>query len=80
MILVWMSVRRWMQIDPYLPSHTKLKSKQIKDLDIKPDILNFKSDFKTINCNISSESAAPDKEKATMSKLWLHSGVVCSQC
>ena len=30
-----------MQIDPFLPACTKLKSKQIKDLHIKPDALNL---------------------------------------
>jgi hypothetical protein len=30
-----------MQIDLYLSLHQKLKSKWIKDLNIKPDILNF---------------------------------------
>jgi hypothetical protein len=29
-----------MQIGPYLSPHTKLKSKWIKDLQIKPDTLN----------------------------------------
>ena len=30
-----------MQIDPYLSPYTKLKSKWIKDRNIKPDILNL---------------------------------------
>ena len=30
-----------MQIDPYLLSYTKLKSKRINDLDIRPDLLNL---------------------------------------
>jgi hypothetical protein len=30
-----------MQIDPFLSPYTKLKSKWIKDLHIKPDILNL---------------------------------------
>ena len=30
-----------MKIDPYLSSCTKLKSKWIKDLNIKPDTLNL---------------------------------------
>jgi hypothetical protein len=30
-----------MKIDPYLPPGTKLKSKWIKDLNIKPDIVNL---------------------------------------
>jgi hypothetical protein len=30
-----------MQIDPYLPLCTKLNSKWIKDLNIKPDMLNL---------------------------------------
>jgi len=29
------------QIDPYLTLYTKLKSKWIKDFNIKPDILNL---------------------------------------
>jgi hypothetical protein len=33
----WRSACRRMQIDPYLSPFTKLKSKQIKDLNIKPD-------------------------------------------
>jgi hypothetical protein len=36
-----MSACRRMQIDPYLSPCTKLKSKWIKDLNIKPDILNL---------------------------------------
>jgi len=32
---------RGMQIDPYLSSCTKLKSKCLKDLNIKPDALNL---------------------------------------
>ena len=30
-----------MKIDPYLPPGTKLKSKWIKDLNIKPDIMKL---------------------------------------
>ena len=30
-----------MKIDPYLSPYTKLKSKWIKDLNIKPDALNL---------------------------------------
>jgi hypothetical protein len=30
-----------MQIDPYLSTCTKLKSKRVKDLNVKPDILNL---------------------------------------
>ena len=37
----WLSVFRKMKIDPYLSSCTKLKSKWIKDFNIKPDILNL---------------------------------------
>jgi hypothetical protein len=37
----WWSTCRKMQIDPFLPPYTKLKSKWIKDLHIKPDILNL---------------------------------------
>ena len=33
-----------MKIDPYLSPCTKLKSKWIKDLNIKPDILNLKEE------------------------------------
>ena len=36
-----MSACRRMQIDPYLSPCTKLKSKWIKDLNIKPDTLNL---------------------------------------
>jgi hypothetical protein len=36
-----MSAYRRMQIDPYLSLHTKLKSKWIKDLNIKLDRLNL---------------------------------------
>ena len=36
---VCLSVCRKMKIDPYLSPCTKLKSKWIKDLNIKPDIL-----------------------------------------
>jgi uncharacterized protein (DUF736 family) len=35
----WMSVCRRMQINPFLSPCTKLKSKCIKDLQIKPDTL-----------------------------------------
>ena len=37
----WLSVCRRMKIDPYLPLCTRLKSKWIKDLNIKPDTLNL---------------------------------------
>ena len=37
----WQSTCRRMQIDPYLSLCTKLKSKWIKDLNIKPDTLNL---------------------------------------
>jgi hypothetical protein len=37
----WISVCRKMKIHPYLSPCTKLKSKWIKDLNIKPDILNL---------------------------------------
>jgi hypothetical protein len=37
----WQSACKRMQIDPYLCSCTKFKSKWIKDLHIKPDILNL---------------------------------------
>ena len=37
----WQSTCRRMQIDPFLFPCTKLKSKWIKDLHIKPDILNL---------------------------------------
>ena len=36
-----MSIGRRMKIDPYLSSCAKLKSKWIKDLNIKPDTLNL---------------------------------------
>jgi hypothetical protein len=36
-----MSACRRMQIDPYLLSYTKLKSKWIKDLNGNPDTLNL---------------------------------------
>jgi hypothetical protein len=36
----WLSVCRRIKIDPYLSPCTKLKSKWIKDLNIKPDTLN----------------------------------------
>jgi hypothetical protein len=39
----WLACRR-MQIDPFLSSCTKLQSKWIKDLHIKPDILNLKEE------------------------------------
>jgi hypothetical protein len=38
----WKSVGRRMKIDPYLSPCTKLKSKWIKDFNIKPDTLNPK--------------------------------------
>jgi hypothetical protein len=37
----WWSICRKMQIDPFLSPCTKLKSKWIKDLHIKPDTLNL---------------------------------------
>jgi hypothetical protein len=37
----WLSVSRKMKIDPYLLPCTMLKSKWIKDLNIKPDTLNL---------------------------------------
>ena len=37
----WLSVYRKMKIEPYLSPCTKLKSKWIKDLNIKPDTLNL---------------------------------------
>jgi hypothetical protein len=37
----WLSVCRKMKIDPYLSPCTKLKSKWIKDVNIKPDTLNL---------------------------------------
>ena len=40
MVLVQLSVRR-MQIDSFLSHYTKLKSKWIKDLHIKPDTLKL---------------------------------------
>jgi hypothetical protein len=36
----WQSACRRMQIDSFLYSRTKLKSKWIKDIHIKPDMLN----------------------------------------
>ena len=37
----WLSVCRKMKIAPYLSPCTKLKSKWIKELNIKPDTLNL---------------------------------------
>jgi hypothetical protein len=37
----WRSACRRMQIDPYLSPCTNLKSKWIKDLNIKPDTVNL---------------------------------------
>ena len=37
----WKSVSRKMKMDPYLSPCTKLKSKWIKDLDIKLDTMNL---------------------------------------
>ena len=37
----WLYICRRMKIDPYLSPFIKLKSKQIKDLNIKPDTLNL---------------------------------------
>jgi hypothetical protein len=39
--LNWWSACRRMQIDPFLSTSTKLKSKWIKDLHTKPDILKL---------------------------------------
>jgi hypothetical protein len=36
-----MSACRRIQIEPYISPFTKLKSKQIKDFNIKPDKLNL---------------------------------------
>ena len=41
MVLAYLSVCRKMKVDPYLSLCTKLKSKWIKDLNIKPDTLNL---------------------------------------
>jgi hypothetical protein len=38
---IWLSICRRMKIYPYLSPCTKLKSKWIKDLNIKPDTLNL---------------------------------------
>jgi hypothetical protein len=35
------SACRRMQVEPYLSPHTKLKSKWIKDLNVRPGILNL---------------------------------------
>jgi hypothetical protein len=40
----WQSACRKMQINPFLSASTKLKSKWIKDLHIKPDILKLAED------------------------------------
>ena len=37
----WMSACRRMQIEPYLSPYIKLKSKWIKDLNMKPDMPNL---------------------------------------
>jgi hypothetical protein len=37
----WQLTRRRMQIDPFLSLFTKVKSKWIKELHIKPDTLNL---------------------------------------
>jgi hypothetical protein len=41
-----------LQIDPYLPPYTKLKSKWIKDFNIKPDTLNLieEKEGNTLEC------------------------------
>jgi hypothetical protein len=39
--ITWWSACRRMQIDPFLSPITKLKSKWIKDLHIKPDTLKL---------------------------------------
>ena len=36
----WMTTYRRMQIDPFFSSYTNASSKWIKDLNIKPDLLN----------------------------------------
>jgi hypothetical protein len=36
-----MSACRRIQIEPYLSPYTKLKSKLIKDIDVKADVLNL---------------------------------------
>jgi hypothetical protein len=41
MLIILEITHRRMQMDPYLLSCTKLKSKWIKDLNIKPDTLNL---------------------------------------
>ena len=41
MVLVQLSACRKMQIDPFLSSCTKLKSKWIKELHIKPETLKL---------------------------------------
>ena len=41
MVLVKLTVCKRMQMDPYLSPFTKLKSKWIKDLNIKSDTLNL---------------------------------------
>jgi hypothetical protein len=41
MVLAYLSVCRKMKVDPYLSLCTKLKSKWIKDINIKPDALNL---------------------------------------
>ena len=38
---MWMSARRSMQTDPFLSPCTKLNSRWMKDLNIKPDTLNL---------------------------------------
>jgi hypothetical protein len=40
----WQFTCRKMKIDPYLSSYTKLKSKWIKELHIKPDTVNLTED------------------------------------
>jgi hypothetical protein len=37
----WLLTNRSMQVDPFLPPCTRLKSKWIKGLNIKPDTLNL---------------------------------------
>ena len=53
-----MSIRKRMKIDPYLSPCTKLKSKWIKDLNIKPDTLNLieKKVGNTLECINSGDN------------------------
>jgi hypothetical protein len=47
----WLLACRRMQIDPFLFSCTKLKSKWIKDLHIKPDTMKLIEEKWGITCN-----------------------------